>query len=246
MNSLSERLATTLSEANFDLEYTKVTGNGNRRPVSERGLTASELAKICHAHTHDHGTIGKRVYIHAPEAIVSELVKELRIVLGHFIDPDSDLLGHAFPVDHSLGSVLHRTRPDGLSNFEFESTVESFANGLVQAAAIIGVDSAMQLLAVWQSGESVRFRTSTIVHGLTLNARLSPREDIEIIPLSLTTAELPRLPRHNHLYGRDYLGLTVLSLAMSASPALFHPKSSTDEKKSTIVCGERYQFRCCV
>ena len=232
MNSLSERLATILSEANFDLEYTKVTGTGNRRPVSEHGLTASELAKFCHAHAHDNGIISKRVYIHAPEAKMSELVKELRNVLGHFIDPDTDCLGHAFPIDQFGGSQLIRNRPDGLSDFEFRSTVESFANGLVQAAAIIGVGKAMHLLANWKCGESVRFWTSTFLNGLTLNARLSPRKDIEIIPLSLTTAELPRLPWHNHLYSRHYLGLTVLSLAMSASPALFHPKSSTAEKKA--------------
>ena len=232
MNSLNERLATTLSETNFDLKYTKVTGTGNRRPVSKRGLTASEFANICHAHAHDHGIISRRAFVRAPATRMAELVRELRIVLRHFIDPDSDCLGHAFPIDQFGGSKLHRNRPDGLSDFEFESTVEGFANGLVQAAAIIGVCKAMHFLANWKCGESVRFRTSTFVNGLTLNTQLSPREDIEIIPLSLTTAELPRLPKHKHLYSKDYLGQTVLSLAMSASPALFHPKSSKDTEKA--------------
>ena len=160
---------------------------------------------------------------------MSELVKELRSGLGHFIDPDSDCLGHAFPIDQFGGFTSQRPRPGGLSDFEFESTVESFANGLVQVAAIIGDDKAMQLLANWKSGDSVQFRTSTFINGLALNTRLSPREDIEIIPLSLTMSELPRLPKHNHLSAQDYLGLTVLSLAMSASPALFRPKPGTYE-----------------
>ena len=246
MNSLNERLATTLSETNFDFDYTKVTGTSNRRSVSKRGLTASEFANICHAHANDHGIISKRAFVRVPVARMAELVKELRIVLGHFIDPDSDCLGHAFPIDQFGGYELHRIRPDGLSEFEFESTVADFANGLVQAAAIIGVGKAMHLLANWKCGESVRFRTSTFVNGLTLNAQLSPREDIEIIPLSLTTAELPRLPRHNHLYGKDYLGQTVLSLTMSASPALFHPKSSKEKEKalSHTEKGINFDFVC--
>ena len=59
---------------------------------------------------------------------MSELVGELRIVFERFIDPDSDRLGHAFPIDQFGGHKLVRVRPDGLSDFEFESTVEDFAN----------------------------------------------------------------------------------------------------------------------
>ena len=230
MNSLSELLAATLRETSFDLEYAR---NGKRTAVTKRGLTASELAEACHAQ--GTGVVSRRAYVRTPEAIMSQLVEELRSALGRFIDPDSDRIGHAFPIDPFDpfgGSSRHTLRSDGLSDFEFESTVTNFANGLVQAAAIIGIDRAMQLLADWERGEPVRFRTSTFVNGLTLNAPLSPRKDIEIVPLPLTTTELPRLPSYNKLSGRDYLGLTVLSLAMSASPALFRPK--TDESEATV------------
>ena len=227
MKSLSERLAATLRETSFDLEYAR---NGKRTAVTKRGLTASELAEVCHKQ--DHGIVGKRAYVHAPEAMMSQLVEELRSVLECFIDPNSDRIGHAFPIDRfdPFGSSSrHTIRPDGLSNFECVSSVENFANGLVQAAAIMGVDRAMQLLADWKCGEPIRFRTSTIVNGLTLDAPISPRKDIEIVPLPLTTTELPRLPSHHNLSGEDYLGLTVLSLAMSASPALFRPKTGDSE-----------------
>lgn len=227
MNSLSEQLAATLRETSFDLEYAR---NGKRTAMTKRGLTASELAEACHAQ--DTGVVSKRAYVRAPEAIMSQLVEEIRSVLGRFIDLDSDRIGHAFPIDQFGGSSMHTARPDGLSDFEFESTVADFANGLVQASAIIGVDRAMQLLADWDRGEPVRFRTSTFVNGLILNARLSPRKDIEIVPLPLTTIELPRLPSYHKLSSRDYLGLTVLSLTMSASPALFCPK--TGESEATV------------
>ena len=227
MKSLRERLAATLRETSFDLEYAR---NGKRTAVTKRGLTASELAEACHAQST--GVVSRRAYVRAPKTIMSQLVDELRSVLGSFIDPDSDSIGHAFPIDSfdPFGSrSVHTARSDGLSDFECVSSVENFANGLVQAAAIIGVDRAMQLLADWKRGEPVRFRTSTIVNGLTLDAPLSPRKDIEIVPLPLTTTELPRLPSHNNLSGRDYLGLTVLSLDMSASPALFRPKTGDSE-----------------
>ena len=57
MNSLSERLAATLSETSFDLEY----ANGKRKSVTKRGLTASELAEVCH--DQDHGIVSKRAYV---------------------------------------------------------------------------------------------------------------------------------------------------------------------------------------
>ena len=224
LESLREQLGTTLSETRFDLEYTKVTGSGDQSAMSKRGLAASELAEVCQ--TRGHGIIRKRAYIRAPEAIMLKLVEELRVVMAPFIDPDTGRLGHAFPIDRfDGGHLLHRNRSDGLSDFEFESAVADFANCLVQMAAIVGVDRVIQLLVDWKHGEPVRFWTSTFVNGFTLNAQISPRQDIKITPLPLTTTELPRLPRYDQLSGKDYLGLTVLSLAMSASPALFRPKA---------------------
>ena len=41
MKSLSEQLAATLSETSFDLEYTEGKGDGKRKPVSRRAITAS-------------------------------------------------------------------------------------------------------------------------------------------------------------------------------------------------------------
>jgi len=147
MKSLRERLAATLRETSFDLEYAR---NGKRTAVTKRGLTASELAEACHAQST--GVVSRRACVRAPKTIMSQLVDELRSVLGSFIDPDSDSIGHAFPIDSfdPFGSrSVHTTRSDGLSDFECVSSVENFANGLVQAAAIIGVNRAMQLLLLF-------------------------------------------------------------------------------------------------
>lgn len=223
MNNLSKHLSSVLSETTFDLEYTEVTGVGKQKEMSKPGLTPAELAGFYL--TWDYGMVDMRAVMHAPHIKMLQLAEEVRIVLGNFIDEDSDSLRHAFPINQLSHSLSRRIRPDGLPESEFETKTEYFAKGLVQAAAIIGVEKVEQLLTTWMRGEPVRFRTSTILNGLALNTRLSPREDIEITPLPLTTAKLPRMPRHEHLVGRDYLGLTVLSLVMSASPSLSHPKS---------------------
>ena len=52
---------------------------------------------------------------------------------------------------------------------------------------------------------------------------------ISEISVQYRRTELPRLPNRNHFSGRDYLGLTVLSLAITASPALFRPKPDGTE-----------------
>ena len=49
MKSLSGRLAETLSETRFDLEYRGVARDGQQKRVSRSGLDASELAEVYHA-----------------------------------------------------------------------------------------------------------------------------------------------------------------------------------------------------
>ena len=228
MKNLKERLAVILSETIFDFEYTEIRGDGKRTPVSKPGLSAAGLAENYNGQRRRMGS--KRAEVRAPETMMSQLIGELRRVFGCFIDPSSDLLGHAFPIDAFGGSsIAIRHRADGIPEFESKSTLVAFARCLVTAAAIIGVDRTIRLLADWKCGAPVRFKTSTIVNGLTLDAPLAPRADIEIVPLPLTTGELPRLPDRGDLSGKDYLGLTVLSLSMSVSPALFRPKPDAGE-----------------
>ena len=66
-----------------------------------------------------------------PDAVIAPLVETLRRTLGEFIDPDTDRIGHAFPVDGSKHG--RRTfRQDGLLDEESESPLREFACALVQ------------------------------------------------------------------------------------------------------------------
>ena len=223
MKNLSKQLSSVLSETRFDLDYTEMAGNGKQIDVSKPGLTPPELARFYE--TWNYGIVNMRAEIHAPCSKMLQLADEVRIVLGDFIGEHSDSLRHAFPINQLSDSSSLRMRQRGLFVSEFATRTENFAKGLVQAAAIIGVEQVERLLTAWIHGGPIRFRISTILNGLPLKSRLPLREDIQITPLPLTTAKLPRMPRHEHLVGRDYLGLPVLSLMMSVSPSLSRPSS---------------------
>ena len=230
MHILKDRLAAAVNEARFDFEYDDISGNGTRKRRSYRSLTAEEFASAYESQRHRAGT--KRADCHVPDGAMLPLTAEVRNVLDDFIDPESDRLGHAFPIDRYWSSRSSGGEA-GVSSLEFESTPENFTESLLRAAAIVGVDRATELLADWKCGEPMRFKTSTIVNGLVLDARYAPRDDIEIVALPLKTAELPRLPDRRRRSPEDYLGKTLLSLKMSASPVLFRPR--TDANGATVV-----------
>ena len=237
MKHLKERLAAAVNEAQFDFKYDDVRGDGSRKRRSHRGLSAPELASVYESQRHRAGS--KRADCLLSDGIMHPLIAEVRNALADFIDPESDHLGHAFPIDSC--SVIRNTGGEGgVAHLEFESTLEKFSESLLRAAAIMGVENVTKLLSDWKHGESIRFKTSTIVNGLVLDNRYCPRDDIEIaaLPLTtaalpLTTAELPRLPDLSRRSPADYLGRTVLSLKMSASPVLFRPRA--DANGATVI-----------
>ena len=213
---LNERLAAILNAATFTVEYRKTT---------QDGVSAAQLREIYFRQKQQ--AVARRVRLHAPEALKEQLVDALRRVLEPFIDPDTDEIGHAFPIEGRQNGRL-TVRADGLYDKEFTSLLPEFASALVQAAAVIGVEEAIRLLADWARGEPVRIHMSTALNHLFLSASLSPRDDIQVVPLALTTTQLPRLPVTSRA-AQDFLGLTMLRLQISAFPALFRPNTKRHE-----------------
>ena len=91
----------------------------------------------------------------------------------------------------------------------------------------------MKLLEGWTRGEPAHYRVSTVLNGVPLSGSVETRQGIRLIPLPLTTTRLPRLPTASYPTPRDYLGLTLLTLERSASPALFCP-GPADEAQQTV------------
>ncbi len=230
MNILKKRLAVAVNEVRFDFEYDDISGSGARKRQSRPNLSAEQFASIYKSERHRVGS--KRADCHVPDSAMLPLIEEVRNALEEFIDPESDRLGHAFPTDH-YRLIRGNGGEAGDSNLEFESPPENFSESLLQAAAIMGTDKVAELLGDWKRGTPIQIKMFTLVNGLVLNARYVPQNDIEIVALPLTTAALPRLPARNGRLPQDYLGRTLLSLKMSASPVLFRPK--TDANKGTVI-----------
>ena len=231
MDVLNEVLAVVVEEAVFDLETTEIGAGGSYLRPSHQRVSASQLHEVYHRES------ARIVRLHVRATVSEEsmprLEDVLRRTLEQFIDQDSDRVGHAFPVENgSGGGTRYRTThgSDGLCHEEFSSSVNDFAIALVRAAALVGVEKAVGLLGEWKRGTPLGLYMATVLNGLPLAASVSPREDIQLLPLPLTTSELPRLPVRREAGPRDYLGLTLLTVRLDASPALFRPDPDGQEQ----------------
>lgn len=134
-------------------------------------------------------TVEMRVSVHLLGESKSRLVDALRTVLGRFIDPNAHRIRHAMPVTEGE-SILGEHRANGLVDREFVPSLQSFADALVQAA-VAGVEETVQMLADWIGGKLVMFCECTVLNDVHLTATVSPTEEIHLVPLGLTTTELP-------------------------------------------------------
>ena len=223
MKALKEQLAVAITDASFDLEYTEVRGDGKRIAKERRDLASDELAVI---YTSRRGRIGRmRAFCHVSDESMRSVEAEVRNEFAEFICPQSDRLGHLFPIEQN-GLIRASGGENGVFHLEFESTPENFAKSLLQAAAIIGVEKVTELLAAWKAGTPTQFKKMTVLNGVVLDAQYAPRQDIEIVALPLTTDELTRLPDRERIVPYDYLGRTLVSLRASACPVLFRPQQN--------------------
>ena len=225
-DTLTSALSAAVDEAAFDLECTAIASGGESEEPSRQRVSIAEFHEI-YLRERDRPV---KLYARAsaPDPAMTRLIDALRSTLEQFIHPDTDRIGHAFPVDgsnYSRGAF----RPDGLRDYESQSPLGEFARTLVRAAAIMGAKQAARLLVAWKSGDPVSFHMCTVLSGLPLTAPLTPRQDIRLVPLGLSTAELPRLPTRRDAALRDYLGLSLLTVRLSAFPALFRPDPDTKE-----------------
>ena len=88
----------------------------------------------------------------------------------------------------------------------------------------------MRLLTAWAGGTPVSYRVCTVLNGVTLSEPVETQEGIRLVPLPLTTNRLHRMPFTMGATPQDCLGLTLLTLQLSASPALFRPDSNAQEQ----------------
>ena len=165
----------------------------------------------------------RRAKLICPDELLSQLEGHLRLLLGEYVDPDTNLIGYALPsvVTGGSGWTTYANRVNSVSS---ASPLDVFAQGLVRASVVLGIEALMSLVSGWLEGEPVKYRTSALVNGLYISAPVTPIDGVHIKPLPLSSDELPAsLPTLGRLSATDYLGRTVVSIDCAATPALFHP-----------------------
>ena len=197
------------------------------RPTLDRGgerLRAASASMVREVYEQEVEGRNLRVTIRqdAPDALMARLLDVLRDELQRFIDPDTDRIGHAFPIEGGSAHHIAHGNQD-LVRWEYYSELQGFARALVQAAAVSGVQSVVARLAGWCQGEPLEVRMATVLSGLILSDAVALEGDVELVPLGLSTAELPRLPMFWGDKASDYLGLTLLRLGIVTLPVLFQP-----------------------
>jgi len=215
MRDLTELLDSILGQTTFDSRSAKKMTPAQLRDAFERnGWHDEEIISA------------RRAQPYIPDELLSQLNNHLRSPLQEYIDPETDHIGHAFPLDSSHGERIETFQPNGLLSIACVSAVEDFAKGLIKAAAVIGAERVEHLLSGWLQGGSVKYRTSALINGLPVTEPFAPIRGVRIEPLPFSTDELPaNLPKHRGMSAQDYLGRTVVSIDSSAAPALFNPQS---------------------
>ena len=231
MENVIEALNEILEATRFDLEFREYAryspADGSTRGTLQ-DAEAHQLREV-YGQQVEGRNMQVSVRQHAPEQLILGLERVLRDELEPFIHPVTGRIGHTFPIQG--GSSLMVVQSDeNLFRHEYQSELRNFARALVQAAAVMGIRSATGALEDCRQGRPLEVRMVTVLSSLNLRTVVKPRDDIELIPLGLSTKELPRLPMFRGDSTDNYLGLTLLKLLLSTSSALFRPKSDKNER----------------
>ena len=166
-----------------------------------------------------------------PDDLLARLGDDVRAVLGEYVEPSTDRIGHAFPVASGVfvpGRVPHvttRHEPDGVVSLTAVSHVETFAGALAGGAAILGTEPVASLVAGWLRDDPIRYQIRSILNSdCILQEPVSPMGGVRLESLPLSTDRLSGyLPLIGERSPEQYLGRMVLTIDHSASPALFRP-----------------------
>ncbi len=253
MSTLQEILDSIQGQVTFDLGQTTIRdGVVISRSYSSNPneiITLEQLRDIFRNQKADNPEVeqARAAVLIVPDKLRKELVNHLRALLVDYIDNRTDRIGYAMPTFDSGGYQRHRGLLNGLYSISSISNLSVFAEGLLRGTAMLGSQTVARYLSQWIEGQPLKYRTSTLLNGLTIEQPVTITDGIRVNPLPLSTDQLPAyLPKRNDVSARDYLGHAVLSIDSTASPALFNPGaneavqqvdvSAVDNADFSIIC----------
>lgn len=217
MEQLREALDAALQQATFD------------------GLPAEEYQALVQGHSWraEAYTRASNAKVQITEHQRSVLTEQIRSLLDSFIDPVSDRIGLAFPLNGSTGSH-EKALADGTVKLTSGSTIDDFIMALVRGAAVLGARRMSALLDGLRTGDPVQHRVRTMLNSDgVLTEALWPSDRVRIESLAHSTDQLNEfLPLSRGRPLTDYLGRIVVPIEHPMVPALFRPGDEEDVQSS--------------
>ncbi len=217
MEQLREALDAALQEATFG------------------GRSADEYQALVQGHSwrDEAYTRASNAKVQIAEHQRSVLTEQIRPLLDSFIDPASDRIGLAFPLNGSTGT--HNSfLADGTVKLTSGTTIDNFVMALVRGAAVLGARRMSALLDGRRTGDPVQHRVRTMLNSDgVLTEALRPSDGVRIESLAHSTDQLNEfLPLSRGRPLTDYLGRIVVTIEHPMVPALFRPGDEEDVQSS--------------
>ena len=203
------------------------SGDRDRRRSHGERITPERLRELHVAASWRDDVLGRAgpMFPSMSAPLRARLTASLRQTLSRWLDAD-DRIGHALPVGPDEYSSAASNGP--LWDVQYVSSLKSFADGIVQGAAVLGAERVCSLLADWGRGSPVPVRIVGVLDRLPVDRTVAPGRGIRIDPLPAVSDDLPAwLPDKPGLLDFAYLGRTLVSVEAEAAPALFRPEDPT-------------------
>ena len=238
MVELRERLDRVLEKARFTVSVfspvemkTEPLGGFSTqgRSVSEEELSPKGLAKLYEESRSGlrRSTWVQHLASENDDGAMAALTGELRTVLGAFVEPNLDAVGHAL---HWLLTQRGFTKgvPSGLHVSQAISPVAELAEALVIAGGCLGSERACEYIWAWVEGESLGYRTLTLLPDVEVGTELES-DGIRIACMPHSMSELPSyLPTGHFEPVQQFLGSVVMSVDTRAGPVFNRPRGWDD------------------
>ena len=229
MEELSNILNAVLREATFDMGTSEVSAFSRSSSYGERPKEALPASGLRDAldRANWHGEFVRRARearLVCPDSLLTELDDFVRPLLEKYVDPETDRVGHAFPLVGSGGSEGIWAQGNGMLAVAWTSPVETFVEGLVVGAAVVGAERTAALLADWTNGQPVKYQTFALLNGGYLSRPLPPVPGVAIGELPRSVEDPPVCLRASDaITPQQLLGQPAVSIDTSVAPPLFQP-----------------------